>query len=365
MAALLGASATTAATALVVALHGDPAPVAASPMPAATAPPARPTPAVEVNGAPLPHVTPRTVGAALAAAHVPARSGHYFSVVHQRVLGPDDSPARITVNGRPSSLAAEVLPGDRILVHSGADRVEPTETVLVRTHAVAASPLYVGGRAGLVRVVRGAMSREVVSRRVLRRPAAGHLVKPGAVALTFDDGPTRGWTRRVLELLEHHRVHATFCVIGRQVPDHRGLVRDIAAAGNALCDHTWDHDERLAHRSHKRIVSDLMRGRRAIIQATGVPPAFFRAPGGNWSPRLTTVARHAGLAPLHWTVDPRDWSRPGVDTIIRTVLREVRPGGVILMHDGGGNRVQTLRALRVLIPKLRKLGYHFVVPPVR
>ena len=65
------------------------------------------------------------------------------------------------------------------------------------------------------------------------------------------------------------------------------------------------------------------------------------------------------------TVDPRDWSRPGVDTIIRTVLREVRPGGVILMHDGGGNRVQTLRALRVLIPKLRKLGYHFVVPPVR
>jgi peptidoglycan/xylan/chitin deacetylase (PgdA/CDA1 family) len=69
------------------------------------------------------------------------------------------------------------------------------------------------------------------------------------------------------------------------------------------------------------------------------------------------------MTPLKWTVDPRDWARPGVKSILRTVYAELRPGGVILMHDGGGNRAESFAALQVLLRRLPKMGYHFVVPP--
>ena len=88
-----------------------------------------------------------------------------------------------------------------------------------------------------------------------------------------------------------------------------------------------------------------------------------RMMGGNWSPAIEAAARTQHMTPLKWTVDPRDWSRPGVNTILTTVYAELRPGGVILCHDGGGNRTQTVAALKILLARLPAMGYHFVVPP--
>jgi peptidoglycan/xylan/chitin deacetylase (PgdA/CDA1 family) len=257
-----------------------------------------------------------------------------------------------------------VRPGEHVVVRHGRDQIEPTEMVLVHTLPRARSPLYVGGRPGVVRVVRGALSGEVVSRRVLRRPHPGHLVRPGAVALTFDDGPAPRWTPRLLRILRRHHARATFCMIGREAAAHPRLVRAIARDGNALCDHTWDHDIDLTRRPIGQMALDVRRGARAIHRAgAGVRATFFRAPGGVWSPELRRVVRQQGLTPLGWTVDPRDWTRPGLRSILRTVSAELRPGGVIVLHDGGGNRTQTLRAVRLLLHKLRKQGYHFVLPP--
>ncbi|HEU5034326.1 MAG TPA: polysaccharide deacetylase family protein [Mycobacteriales bacterium] len=279
---------------------------------------------------------------------------------------PPVTPAAGPASPTPSTGVTVAVKGARqVVVHPGQRRPEPTQTLLVPVAPDAPSALYVGGRPGEVRVVRGVFSHEVVSRHVVRPPRIGHLVRPGAVALTFDDGPEPGWTKRVLAVLARHHVHATFCMIGKQAAQHPALVRRVLRGGHTLCDHTWDHDLELKLRPRAQIALDIHRAARAIERAThGTGPTFFRAPGGNWSPAVIAAARAQGMQPLTWTVDPRDWTRPGVRAILRTVREQLRPGGVILMHDGGGNRSQTIAALKVLLRRLPKQGYHFVVPPI-
>jgi peptidoglycan-N-acetylglucosamine deacetylase len=242
-------------------------------------------------------------------------------------------------------------------------KLRPPKGTLVRLRPVVPSALYVGSRDGVARVVRGGKKHKVVSEHVIRRPRVGHLVRPGAVALTFDDGPDRHWTPAVLDLLHRHRTHATFCMIGRQIPALSRVVRRVVRDGNALCDHTWDHDLDLRGRPHGQQKLDVRQGYRAIRRVADVRPRFFRAPGGEWSRSLKRIARVQGMRPLTWTVDPRDWAHPGVHAIVHAVLAQLRPGGVILLHDGGGNRRQTLAALKILLHRLPRLGYHFVLPP--
>jgi peptidoglycan/xylan/chitin deacetylase (PgdA/CDA1 family) len=248
-------------------------------------------------------------------------------------------------------------------VHAPAHKHRSPAGALVRLRPVVPSALWVGSRDGVARVVRARKSHRVISEHVIRRPHVGHLVRPGAVALTFDDGPDRHWTRAVLDLLHRRHVHATFCMIGRQMSDLAGVVRRVVREGNAVCDHTWDHDLDLRARPRGQQVLDVRQGYRAIVRWAKVRPVYFRAPGGEWSRSLERVARAQGMHPLTWTVDPRDWARPGVHAIVRAVLAQLRPGGVILLHDGGGNRSQTLAALKILLHRLPRLGYHFVLPP--
>ena len=175
-----------------------------------------------------------------------------------------------------------------------------------------------------------------------------------AIALTFDDGPDPRWTPTVLALLRQHGVKATFCLVGVHVVAHPELVRRIAADGHTLCDHSWDHDEALRSKPAAAIRADLLRTYDAIERASGgVAPVYFRAPGGNWSPRVVAVARELDLRPLGWTVDPRDWQRPQPAAIARSVLTATRGGGdVVLLHDGYGDRSRTVAALRTILTAL-------------
>jgi peptidoglycan/xylan/chitin deacetylase (PgdA/CDA1 family) len=371
--ALLG----TSSTAVVIAVNraeGTPTSVRAAPRPAPTAAPSPTTtvapvhapvrkPPITVNGHPIKLTGRATVGRAVHAAGIKIRPGRYLSVVGHHRLRSNGQPGGASVNGHRATLQTPVHPGDSVVVHQGPSRLEPTERVTVRLWPAVPSALYVGGSPGLARVVRGTISHEVVSERVLRRPRAGHLVEPGAVALTFDDGPSRHWTRAVAKLLHRHRVPATFCLIGRQIREFAPVVRRLVRWGNALCDHTWDHNLDLRHRTLHQQRLDIRRGYRAIVRNAGVHPRFFRAPGGVWSRSLKRLGRAEGMRPLEWTVDPQDWARPGVHKIVRGVLSELRPGGVILLHDGGGHRRQTLDALAILLRRLPKMGYHFVLPP--
>lgn len=200
-------------------------------------------------------------------------------------------------------------------------------------------------------------------------PAQAHEATAGArvgsadtVALTFDDGPSATYTPQVLDVLAEHRVRATFCLVGSQAQRFPALVRRIVAEGHALCNHSMNHDN-LSTWTDERIRADLA-GTTQIIQAAApdAPVRYFRAPYGSWG-RSAAVAAQLGMVRLGWTVDPRDWSRPGVDAIVQAVRTQLRPGGIVLMHDAGGDRSQTVQALDLLLPQLRDEGWMFTFPP--
>ncbi|MDX3235171.1 polysaccharide deacetylase family protein [Streptomyces sp. ME03-5709C] len=188
---------------------------------------------------------------------------------------------------------------------------------------------------------------------------------PGrSVALTFDDGPNPVWTPQVLDVLARHHAKATFCEIGPNARAHPDLVRRIVAAGHRLCDHSVHHDEAQSRKSQEYNRHEILDARDEISRAvgTGTPLWYYRAPGGDFSPAIRAIAADHGLRPLGWTVDSEDWRRPGTDTILATVNRELKPGAIVLMHDGGGDRSQTVRALRILLDRLDAAGYTYTFP---
>jgi peptidoglycan/xylan/chitin deacetylase (PgdA/CDA1 family) len=189
---------------------------------------------------------------------------------------------------------------------------------------------------------------------------------PGmTVALTFDDGPSLEYTPRVLDILDRHGIKATFCVVGTSAKAYPGLVKKIADGGHALCDHTVTHDLDLPDRTEKRIHAEISRTAEYIRAA--VPHAtvsFYRAPGGNFSADVIAVAASYGQQPLGWSVDTRDWAKPGTDAILTAVLDHVGPGSVVLLHDGGGDRSGTVEALEAIITALKAAGYAFVIPTI-
>jgi peptidoglycan/xylan/chitin deacetylase (PgdA/CDA1 family) len=170
------------------------------------------------------------------------------------------------------------------------------------------------------------------------------------VALTIDDGPSPEYTPQVLRLLEKYKVAA-----------NPGLVREVAAAGHKIANHTWSHLD-LAVLPPVTVADQVDRATGAIHAVTGREPALFRAPYGAWSPAVLEQCLRSGMTPLDWSVDPRDWSRPGVASIVANIMRNTRTGSIILEHDGGGNRSQTIAALKIVLPRLLDAGYHFTTP---
>jgi peptidoglycan/xylan/chitin deacetylase (PgdA/CDA1 family) len=184
------------------------------------------------------------------------------------------------------------------------------------------------------------------------------------VSFTFDDGPSAEFTPQVLALLRQHHVHAVFCLIGTQARSYPALVRKEVRAGHRLCDHSRDHDLNMNGKGKRYIAAEVNDGLADIHGAApGAPVAFYRQPGGLWSPKVVRAMTRAKLYPMRWSDDPRDWSRPGSATIVKRVVKHLHPGAVILMHDGGGDRSQTIKALAWLLKAVAAAGWHPVLAP--
>ena len=181
------------------------------------------------------------------------------------------------------------------------------------------------------------------------------------IGLTIDDGPNATWTPLVLKLLARYHVTATFCLIGRNADLHPGLVEAIADGGHEVANHTWTHPLPFTQLTTAQVHDEIQRTS-DLLTSLHTTPTYFRAPGGEWTPDVLAEVKAAGLRPLDWSVDPRDWSRPGVPHIVDTILRQTRPGAIILDHDGGGDRQQTVDALTIVLPRLIDAGYTFVTP---
>jgi peptidoglycan-N-acetylglucosamine deacetylase len=179
-----------------------------------------------------------------------------------------------------------------------------------------------------------------------------------SIALTIDDGPDPVYTPQVLRLLHQYHVTATFSMIGVRVAAYPHLARAVHEAGHLIANHTWTHAD-LAGLPPPRVHTELTRASDAIHAATGVHPVLFRAPYGAWTAAVIRQCERMKMVPMDWSVDPRDWAKPGVRRIVRRIMAQTRPGSIILEHDGGGNRSQTVAALRIVLPRLLDEGYHF------
>ncbi|MGN9758282.1 polysaccharide deacetylase family protein [Streptomyces sp. SD31] len=181
------------------------------------------------------------------------------------------------------------------------------------------------------------------------------------MVLTFDDGPDPRYTPHILDTLREYDVRAMFFVCGEMVADHKGLVARMADEGHVVGNHTWSHPL-LTRLSRGRIRAEMERTCDVVEEAYGERPAWFRAPYGAWNRATFQLGADLGMEPLAWTVDTLDWTTPGTRTIVDRVEHGAAPGVVVLSHDAGGDRSQSVRALRAYLPRLLDSGYFVTVP---
>lgn len=181
------------------------------------------------------------------------------------------------------------------------------------------------------------------------------------VALTFDDGPWAGNTIKVLDILKKNNIKGTFFVIGQNLQEHPEFAKRVVTEGHAIGNHTWHHWYH--YMNPQAAAFEIDRTTDLIYQVTGVRTNLFRPPGGIMTNGVVSYAKNKKYAIVMWSADSIDYSRPGVPRLIHNIMREAKPGGIVLMHDGGGNRSHTVEALPEIISIFRKQGYKFVTVP--
>ena len=185
------------------------------------------------------------------------------------------------------------------------------------------------------------------------------------VALTFDDGPNPPFTGRVLDTLRDAGVQATFFLIGENVRRYPELARRIVKEGHAVGNHSYSHRS-LQRLRRNAIVVEIDRADAIIQSITGVRPRLLRPPYGALAPGLLGsggLAARAGHLVVMWSVQVADWRAPSALSVAARTLRRVRPGSIVLLHDGGGNRHNTVEAVRWMVGHLALAGYEMVTVP--
>lgn len=182
-----------------------------------------------------------------------------------------------------------------------------------------------------------------------------------AVALTFDDGPDPFYTPQILDVLDQFGARATFFVLGSEAERYPHLLRLIAGRGHEVGTHSYAH-RNLTRLSGQSVISELARADQVISQAVGTRPRDLRPPYGFVNDTVLDVAGQFGYRIILWTDehDTRDWSRPNSSVIVSRALSRAEKGMIVLLHDSGGNRDQTLKALPAILAQLRERGYQCV-----
>jgi peptidoglycan-N-acetylglucosamine deacetylase len=194
-------------------------------------------------------------------------------------------------------------------------------------------------------------------------PVVGRGPRQRVAFLTFDDGPNPGVTERVLEVLEREAVPATFFMVGRHVERHQETARAVARAGHEIGNHTYSH-LKLHRVGPRRAAEEIRRGHESIAEVTGVVPRSFRAPHGYRSPFVARAIAPFQYQVFGWTFGVWDTARPGAETIRSRVRTGLRPGSILLLHDGDGydplgDRWQTAAALQGIVTDVKAAGYRF------
>ena len=310
---------------------------------------------IQVEGVSRDVAAGSTLGRTAADLGLQPRAGDLLDV-QGGVLRAGAYPGRILLDGLTAPPGTKLASGDSLRTLDGRDQHEPTAIFGVSIPAgMPANPQFTLSRTpGEQQLERGTLSGKIVP--VGFRPT-GPPRAPKAVALTFDDGPWQ-YTPQILAILKRMHARATFFVVGRLAKAHPELVRREFAAGMEVGSHSYSHPYQppFEKQPHSTILREIRWGR-AVLADLGAPPTLFRPPGGSFSQYVIEAAGASGERIVLWSVDPTDW-QPGVTAkqITQRVLDAVRPGSIVILHDGGGDRRATVKALPRIIRGIRKMG---------
>jgi peptidoglycan/xylan/chitin deacetylase (PgdA/CDA1 family) len=307
--------------------------------------------------------------------------GNYVAVDNSVMREGDGTRCSAIINEKEiSDLSTRINQGDQVVVSNGTDVMEAytdsEPTVIPAGYAKVgqwgAIHVFLPGQDGETVTRTGSESgislEQVTKEKIDERLAYYNADSNGekVVALTFDDGPWDTTTDQILDILKENDAKATFYTIGQQVPLHTEQIKRMADEGHEIATHTWDH----ADGSGKGVSLDLMstserrdevqKGLDIIKEISGKDASiYFRAPGGNFGESTANDLKDLISGEIGWNVDTEDWRRPGAEVIAERI-KSVQPGGIVLMHDGGGDRSQTVAGLREAITYLKDQGYKFV-----
>jgi peptidoglycan/xylan/chitin deacetylase (PgdA/CDA1 family) len=213
----------------------------------------------------------------------------------------------------------------------------------------------------VVIIVAGVLLQHPV-RSMMGKPPLRPTAASPVIALTFDDGPSPQYTPKILQLLTRYHAHATFFVLGTEVTHFPNLARDIIKQGSVIANHGYDH----VNFVHLGVVGTARDAEKltALLNKEHIAQVpFYRPPYGLSNRKLVAYMSKRGYTVTLWSIDTRDWAMPGASFITRRVLNEAAPGAIVLMHDSGGNRTQTIEALAAILPVLEAEGYQLVTLP--
>ena len=177
------------------------------------------------------------------------------------------------------------------------------------------------------------------------------------IALTFDDGPDRKLTPRLLDLLAQHHIHATFFVVGENAAQYPDILQRAVREGHEIGNHSWSHPN-FAKMSEESVRSQVKRTEEAIEDATGARPTLLRPPYGSITARQKRwLHEDMGYEIILWDVDPLDWKNPGPSVVTNRILKETRAGSIVLSHD---IHAQTIEAMPQTLRELEEKGFKFV-----
>ncbi|NIK69156.1 MULTISPECIES: polysaccharide deacetylase family protein [unclassified Paenibacillus] len=181
------------------------------------------------------------------------------------------------------------------------------------------------------------------------------------IALTFDDGPYPDTTEPILDLLKEYHAKATFFVVGNRVESFPETIKREIAEGHEVANHTFNHYF-LQKKTYQTVQNEIMKTEQALEKVTGKKPSLFRPPGGFYNDQMLAIAKKNGYTTVLWSwhQDTNDWRSPGVQRIVNKVLNNARNGDIILLHDYVPRSVQTVEALKIILPELQRRGYEMV-----
>lgn len=323
----------------------------------------------------------RSVGGLLDNNVVSVTPGNYVAVDGSTIRQGEGTRCTAKVNGNDTDdMGMHLNGGDKIEISNGTDITEPytdsePQTLPHKTElkGIGAVHLYSNNAQDGEQVTRTGKESGITATVTTKEPI-DNIVQyynvnsngDKVIALTFDDGPWDKQTDEILDILEQNDAKATFFTVGQCISGHEKELQRAASMGCEIGTHTWDHAEgsgegvSLIKMSTDERKQEVQKGLEAIKNATGQEAStIFRCPGGNFDTSVATDLEGIVTAEIGWNVDTTDWKKPGADVIAQRI-QSAGPGNIILMHDGGGDRSQTIEGLRQALPKLKEQGYSFI-----